>query len=180
VNKLYVGIAISATALVGASSFALVSDHPKAIPASKPVTIQATPSPSVTPSPTPSPEASVKPSPKPVVHTSIKPKPTPVPVGDTGNQKGTADGWTESNTAHVPDGDTINKPPYWTPYNPNCYADCFSDLTAEKQDYGIAPYNGSFETDGQFKGLIGTPDQNHYACEYFHVIGYSPAFKFCN
>jgi hypothetical protein len=97
-----------------------------------------------------------------------KPTPTATPVNDEGSQKG--------------------DPGIYTPYNPHCYADCYPDLTQEKINWAVDPYQGSYETPSgpgtdpetrnEFKGLLD-PERNHYLCEYFHVIGYSKAFKPC-
>lgn len=71
----------------------------------------------------------------------------------------------------------------WTPYNAQCQADCFPDLTADWMTKVQEYYKGSFETPGlngtaEFKGLPGG-GLDHYACEFMHVTGYLPGIEAC-
>lgn len=125
-------------------------------------TVMVSPTPSATPSATPQHVVTKKPK----ATTTPKPTPSPLPPGDEGSQRGAG---------------------IWTPYNPNCYADCFPDLTQERVEAALAWYQGSYQTpakvtggDPVFKGLLKIPLTDHYACEYFHVVGYLPAFKECD
>ena len=145
-----------------------VSTHhlvPTSVSVSKPLI--ASPSPTI--AATPVPNVNKKPVlvHKPAANVNTIPTPTATPAlppDDQGSQRGAG---------------------IWTPYNPNCYADCFPDLTEDKLEWAMQPYQGSYQVpDGppgtsSFKGLTGDPDRDHYNCEYFHVAGYLPGIEAC-
>jgi hypothetical protein len=180
-------IAAAGATLITAGAIAATSHHLRPTSVSVSSSPKASSSPTVTPSPanvnTPAPSVDVAP---PHVNKKTTPSATPaLPPDDRGSQKGTVPAnyipFTPAATHDPNNGQGV-----WTPYDPHCQADCFPDLTQERIDAAMQGYQGSFQApamvkggEPEFKGLLGVPLSDHYNCEYFHVIGYMPAFKEC-
>lgn len=162
-TALGVAVLVSGIAAVNVAAplFMAKSTHPVFAP---------TPTASPSPKPTPLPVLAAKPTPSPspkvearsthyaITDTKLTVVPAPTPTA-VSNEQGKG---------------------VWTPYNANCYTDCFPDLTPAAIASVLDAYKGTFNDPAGPKGLPNAYELRHYTCEYMHVLNYPSIPKECD